>query len=192
MASQPSKADVAEQLERTKKLLALPAEQIRTIAQMQRDAFAKKVDDFPSWTEGKFYRDELVQVDSQLRWGDELKDSTVEKDRQQRRRFYARAYLVAADAATRLDAAKQETSPSVLKFQDLLAQVGLAVEPVTQKAGEIVDTVVDTAVSVAHDVKSAAGQVLETGQNTLLLLGGLLGAAAIAYAVRAGGRRRRG
>lgn len=187
-----SKAQAAEERERFRALVARPAEDSRSAAQKQRDALGAKVDRLLSIgpiTSG--YREDLLDVDTFLRYGDELKESTDEKTREQRRRFYARAYVKALDSAMRLDAEYARTSPAVLAIQDAFAWLGSAAETVGDQAKPVLKKAGEAAKEGVKAVGRAVEEVGATASNTVYILAGGLALAAITYAYSQGSGRRR-
>lgn len=90
--------DIAEYRRLYSGLVANPAAEIRKEAVLKRAELA----DLVGRSEGEQGRErgaaELREVDRYIRWGDELRGLTNIKERQERRRLYARAYLRARDA----------------------------------------------------------------------------------------------
>ena len=107
-----AEGQAAEGRERYKALVARPAEDSRAAAEKQRDAYAHKVDQLHfTGPLNRFWHEELIEIDTFIRHGDELKDSEKEVDRVERRKFYARAYLRALEELAGCPLAIVSTSP---------------------------------------------------------------------------------
>lgn len=187
-----SKEQAAEDRRRFAQLVERPAEDSRAAAVRQRDALAKKLDGvILVGPIGRGFRDDLFGVDKSIRYGDELRDDQGEKERIQRRRFYARAYLMALDSAVRLDKEYADTLPAVLAIQEAFAWLGSAAEGAGEVAGEAAKDAGKALVKVGEGVRDVVREVGSTAQNTVYLLAGGLGLAAVAYAYAQGRSRRR-
>lgn len=167
MALSPSQKE--EQRRLYTQLVALPAEQSRGIAQRQRDAYSAKVDKLLGGPFTKFYKEELLATDTFLRWGDDLQSSSDEKDRQERRKLYARAFLRARNAAEMLDQELASDGPSVLAIKDIFAIAGEGAEVAGEGIKEAGKKVAEVAGEVVKPIAAAA----QSASNSLLLLGGL-------------------
>lgn len=188
-----TKAQAAEARERYKALVARPAEDSRAAADRQREAYAHKVDQLHfTGPLTKYWHEELIEIDTFLRHGDELKESDKEADRIERRKFYARAYLRALEDSIRLDQEFASTGPAVLALQDAFAWLGSAAETVADEAAPTVKKVETAVKNAGKAVLKVAEEAGETAQNTLYILAGGLALAGIAYAVAAAPRRSRG
>lgn len=188
-----TKAQAAEALERYKALVARPAEDSRAAAEKQREAYAHKVDQLHfTGPLTKFWHEELIEIDTFLRHGDELKQSEKEADRVERRKFYARAYLRALEDSIRLDQEFASTGPAVLAVQEAFAWLGSSVETVAEQAEPTIQAVKTGAKEVGKTVLRVAEKAGDTAQNALYILAGGLALAGIAYAVAAAPKRGRG
>lgn len=188
------RTDAAKEYQRLYvQIVARPAEESRAAAQKQRDLYASKLGKL-GITSGAFtrqYQEALLGIDTQLRYGDELKDSQEEKDRQARRRFYARALLQAREWAQRLDEDIASDGPALLAVKDIFAGVGQVIEVVAEGPKQVV-TAVGTAIGNAAD--AAGGVLKQAGQAassavTVLAVGA--GVALALYAVTSAKGRRR-
>lgn len=152
-----------------------PAETIRELAIKQRDVFAARLtaakdklgDVFRRW---RPYESDLFDAQWQLDEGDKLKASADEKDRQNRRRFYARAYVNLFGAADRLDTELADGSTATVIFREAVETTTETVKKAAEKAAEIVD-----------EVGSGLGDVVQYVGIAATL-------AALAYAVAKGKR----
>lgn len=188
-----TKAQAAEGRERYKALVARPAEDSRAAAEKQREAYAHKVDQLHfTGPLNRFWHEELIEIDTFIRHGDELKDSEKEVDRVERRKFYARAYLRALEDSLRLDQEFASTGPAVLAIQEAFAWLGAGLETVADEAAPTVKAVKDAAKEAGKAVLRVAEKTGETAQNTVYILAGGVALAGIAYAVTASSRRSRG
>lgn len=188
-----TKAQAAEARERYKALVARPAEDSRAAAERQREAYAHKVDQLHfTGPLTKYWHEELIEIDTFLRHGDELKESDKEADRIERRKFYARAYLRALEDSIRLDEEFASTGPAVLALQDAFAWLGSAAETVAEEAAPTVQKVTTAVKDAGKAVLRVAEEAGEAAENTLYILAGGLALAGIAYAVAAAPRRSRG
>lgn len=188
-----TKAQVAEARERYKALVARPAEDSRAAAEKQREAYAHKVDQLHfTGPLTKFWHEELIEIDTFLRHGDELKQSEKEADRVERRKFYARAYLRALEDSIRLDQEFASTGPAVLAVQEAFAWLGSSVETVAEQAEPTIQAVKTGAKEVGKTVLRVAEKAGDTAQNALYIIAGGLALAGIAYAVAAAPKRGRG
>lgn len=188
-----TKAQAVEARERYKALVARPAEDSRAAAEKQREAYAHKVDQLHfTGPLTKFWHEELIEIDTFLRHGDELKESEKEADRVERRKFYSRAYLRALEDSIRLDQEFASTGPAVLAIQEAFAWLGSSAETVAEQAEPTIQAVKTGAKEVGKTVLKVAEKAGETAQNTLYILAGGLALAGIAYAVAAAPKRGRG
>lgn len=148
-----------------------PAEEIRALAIRQRDAFAKRLTDAKDTlgqllNRWKSYEQDLFEAQWQLDEGDKLKSSTAEKDRQDRRRHYARAYVNLFGAADRLDEELADGSTATVLLRDAAEKA----EKVAEKVADELDKAGDGLSDALQYVAAAAGLAL------------------VAYAVAKGGR----
>lgn len=159
-----------------------PAEEIRALAIRQRDAFAKRLTDAKDTlgqllNRWKSYEQDLFDAQWQLDQGDKLKSSTAEKDRQDRRRHYARAYVNLFGAADRLDEELADGSTATVILRDAV-----------EKAESVVEEVVEKAESVVEKVADKVGDIGEKLDDTTTFLTIAAGVALVAFAYGRGKR----
>ncbi len=135
-----------------------PAETIRELAIRQRDVFAARLtaakdklgDVFRRWNR---FETDLFDAQWQIDEGDKLKSSTDTKDREQRRKFYARGYVNLFGAADRLDTELADGSTATVLLRDAAETTA----EVVQKAADLVDDVGEGIGDAAKYLGIAAG-----------------------------------
>jgi predicted translin family RNA/ssDNA-binding protein len=159
-----------------------PAEKIRALALKSRDDFAARLTKakdvlgsiFRRW---KTFEDDLFEAQAQIDEGDKLMASTAEADREQRRKFYGRAYVNLIAASDRLAVEESAGSTGLVFLQEATEAAEQAVRQVAKTTSEVVVTTAEKAAEVVDETVSAVDNKL-----TILAVGVALALTAFGFA----------
>lgn len=137
-----------------------PAEKIRALALRARDDFAARLtkakdllgDVFRRW---KTFEEDLFEAQAQIDEGDKLMASTSDTDREQRRKFYGRAYVNLTAASDRLEVEESAGSTGFVLLKEATETAEQAIRQAAKTTSEVVVTTAEKAAEVVEETVSA-------------------------------------